>query len=684
MKAKICLSTIATLVLCSSLNAQTNASESSVYDLGRIEVVSKEDISQNRAIDYVESSAIKDANAKTVVEALQSVPGVYTTYSGARGETNIRIRGFNSYRVPIYIDGIPVYVPYDRNMDLGRFKTYDVGEISVSKGYVSPMYGASTMGGAVNIITKKPTRSFEGEVGAGLMSGDGHEEWATLGTKQDLFYALLSVSNIQRDYYKLPSDFVPDIQNHQMDRNRNNAEYKDRKLNLKVGFTPNDTDEYSFNYIMQRGDKEQPWATHPTYSVIGNNQYDRNWHWKDWDKTSYYFITKTQFSEMFTLKTRWYYDEFYNKMFSYGAPGTALSKTVNEISIYDDNTYGGVIEGDIKFNENHLLKLMVSKKYDNHEDKYDMPANWVNAKAEAETLSIGAEYSWKINDIFTWVIGGNWDKNEVEKAEMRANNRQSIQGEYPKYDSDAFNPQTILYAQLTPEFMMYGSFSKKSNMPTLKDRYSSRFGTYVANPSLKAERSTTYELGGEYVFDNSHFLKAAIFYTKTDDYIGEVRNIVGTDPSLGCVGATCRQYQNIDEETHKGFELSLSSYWSEKISGTFAYTYIDAEIDKSTTTGAKYVTDVPEHSFYASLKYSPIPSLDIVPTIRYESERYTDVTGSEKSSSYTVADLRVAYRPINDLEISVGIKNLFDEYYYYNNWYPQEGRSYYANVRYSF
>lgn len=46
----------------------------------------------------------------------------------------------------------------------------------------------------------------------------------------------------------------------------------------------------------------------------------------------------------------------------------------------------------------------------------------------------------------------------------------------------------------------------------------------------------------------------------------------------------------------------------------------------------QYTTDTPKHSYYASLTYSPIHSIDITPIVRHEGKRYSTVSGSEESS----------------------------------------------------
>lgn len=67
---------------------------------------------------------------------------------------------------------------------------------------------------------------------------------------------------------------------------------------------------------MQRGQKDQPYFNgNLNDPIVGKGMKLRHWYWPNWDKTSYYFLTKTAFMDEFlTLKTKWYKDEFYNKL----------------------------------------------------------------------------------------------------------------------------------------------------------------------------------------------------------------------------------------------------------------------------------------------------------------------------------------------------------------------------------
>src|SRR6185312_1539679 len=83
--------------------------------------------------------------------------------TGARNETDIWIRGFDRWRVPLYQDGIPVYLAYDDRIDFSRFSTIDLASIQISKGFASVIDGPGAMGGSVNLVSRVATQPFEAE-----------------------------------------------------------------------------------------------------------------------------------------------------------------------------------------------------------------------------------------------------------------------------------------------------------------------------------------------------------------------------------------------------------------------------------------------------------------------------------------------------------------------------------------
>jgi outer membrane receptor protein involved in Fe transport len=132
-----------------------------VFDLGKIDVNGVGEAT-NSTITVIDAQEIQDQERKTIVEALNLLPGATIQNFGARNEQMIMIRGFDVKHAPLYIDGIPIAVPYDGYVDFSRFTTFDLSQIEVSKGLTSPLLGANTFAGAINLVTKKPTKSFEG------------------------------------------------------------------------------------------------------------------------------------------------------------------------------------------------------------------------------------------------------------------------------------------------------------------------------------------------------------------------------------------------------------------------------------------------------------------------------------------------------------------------------------------
>ena len=91
----------------------------------------------------IDAAAIQKYNAKDVSCALRTLPSLIISENGSRNESAVYLRGFDIRSVPVYMDGIPVYVPYDGYVDLARFTTYDLARIDVAKGFSSMTFGAN-------------------------------------------------------------------------------------------------------------------------------------------------------------------------------------------------------------------------------------------------------------------------------------------------------------------------------------------------------------------------------------------------------------------------------------------------------------------------------------------------------------------------------------------------------------
>ncbi|WP_254064921.1 TonB-dependent siderophore receptor [Campylobacter sp. CCUG 57310] len=291
-----------------------------VFELGQVEVVSNVEGVQKSDTNVVviDTEKMQKDEIKRLSEVACSTPGVYVDKKGPRAEQNFYIRSFDARRVPLFIDGIPVYIPYDGNADFGRFTTFDLSQIVISKGASSVLYGANTMGGAINLVSKKPTREFEGNIGYGIELGKSKDTFGNnvdfnLGSRQEMFYVQAGGSFMEDNGQQLSSNFTKDVRGNEDGARRENSVQRDKKINLKFGFTPNETDEYAISYVKQKGSKEQPFYA-GKYANFHN--WDRYWDWPRWDRESLYLLSNTKFDALY-LKTKIFHDTFKNGVYDF-------------------------------------------------------------------------------------------------------------------------------------------------------------------------------------------------------------------------------------------------------------------------------------------------------------------------------------------------------------------------------
>jgi iron complex outermembrane receptor protein len=290
--------------------SDSTAIGSKVFTAGEITVTGKKSY-RNETVTAVE---IEQHEKRNIAQAVNLLPGINQGNVGARNEGMIYVRGFDMRQVPLYMDGIPLYVPYDGYVDPNRFTTFDLSEITISKGYTSVLFGPNTLGGAINMVSRKPAEKFEGTLRGGVSAG--HDRIASafsslnLGSNQGSWYAQTALSILDGKFWPLSGSFSPTVNENGAERD--NSAARDFKASVKVGYTPNSSDEYSISYINQNSNKGVP-----VYTGINPAGVVRYWKYTEWDKSSLYFIGKKEVGSKSYLKTRAYVDNYYNVLDSY-------------------------------------------------------------------------------------------------------------------------------------------------------------------------------------------------------------------------------------------------------------------------------------------------------------------------------------------------------------------------------
>ncbi len=87
--------------------------------------------------------------------------------NGRRNESDIFVRGFGRWQVPLMVDGVRIYLPADNRIDFARFLTSDIAEMQIQKGYASVLDGPGAMGGAINLVTRQPVGSWKPKPASG-------------------------------------------------------------------------------------------------------------------------------------------------------------------------------------------------------------------------------------------------------------------------------------------------------------------------------------------------------------------------------------------------------------------------------------------------------------------------------------------------------------------------------------
>jgi iron complex outermembrane receptor protein len=703
--------------------AQQADDTDTVFVLGRIENGIANSDGARVGGSEVTAEDMRKFDLPTVDEAVNHVAGASASNTGgSRNERLIFVRGFDRFQTTLSIDGVRVFLPADNRIDFARFMTADLAEVQVSKGYVSVLNGPGGVGGAINLVTRRPSQLFEGELQLGATSdgdleGNSWNASGLVGARLDHFYFQASGSYQDRDSWSLSDDFAPTNPALEDGGERGNSASNDWRVNLKAGWTPNDTDEYAISYIRQEGEKNAPYHTSDAAST-------RFWTWPYWDIESIYFLSRTQITPNIQLRSRVYWNAFENLLSSFDSAAQntqTLPRAFN--SFYDDQAYGANLTLEAKLSPTNALTGALHYRRDEHNEQQDgftrTPATgnpFVNAPysepwqpTKEDTYSFAVEDVQKLGDRLDLVVGVSYDWTNLKEATDAnvvvtgttiANSVISfLPVSYELRDMDGVNGQAALLWRPHDNADLRASVSSRVRFPTLFERFSSRMGAAIPNPDVDPERSTNYEVGGTWNLPGNVRIDGAVFYSDVQDALVQIPVVLPAP--LGTVNQT----KNVASAQYFGAELSLDAEITNWLSVGGNVTLIERDYDQvppasqvagvtPPITGADPTNPnfeaqgVPGFKAFIYADWRVADALTLTPSVEFASERWTVTSSSAivpprfyETGDYVLLNLAATWDLNDHVSLLAGGKNLTDENYVLVDGFPEEGRSFYLSLR---
>jgi len=685
------------LAAVATTDTDTDADDTNQYmfTLGTVAVYGQRPTAAEEAESAVERETITLLEKKDVGTALSLVPGVlYNRPQGSRYESSVVVRGYSLRDMPIFVDGIPVYIPYNGFSDLGRFTTADTASIQVAKGYSSVMYGHNTRGGAINVVSLRPRSTLDANATLGAATGDVREFSTNIGTRQDQWYLQTGVSYQERGYTRLADHFIgTDARGRAVDSDRYDYMTRDKRGSVRVGFTPNADDEYTLGVSVQKAVKMA------SDRADGAGFAPTAWEWPAWDRKTLSFVSNTRFGEHTYLKPRIYLDQFENTLDWFrGQPFG---------NHYDDKAFGASVELGTEIVNDHLFKLMVSLKDEEHREfSTDVVTRALvpdsDEKVTQTFVSIALEDTWTISPQWDTQIGAIYTRRTSDATDVGPS-AVEILDKYPQTGSllnpsmDTFDPQAAVFWKPADHHTFRFSVAKKTRFPGFQEAYSNYGagnttrclpgntgcapGTQVPsltlqNPGMKPEDSIHYDFG--YVgtpFPNLN-VEAGIYWNRAKNAFQRTDFDFNTFP-----GFAVRQYVNLSGITERrGFDLGLR-YTLPNTALGLSYAYLSM---RNKDDPELRFTGRPRHVGTAWAHVRLGEAVALVPSIEYRSNSHDDSSGRNQNPGYALANLKLTYTPpaLSYLIFSVGGENLFNkDYRGFDALYPSPGRSVFANVR---
>lgn len=640
-----------------------------------------------QTISVITRQEMDDFNLNSIDDVMRHTPGVsVVTYDSERTEYYSRGFAIQNFQY----DGIPMNrdSAYSAGNTLSDMAIYD--RIEVLKGATGLLTGVGDPGATINLIRKKPTKDFQGNVSLDLGT------WNNYRGQIDLSGPLNQTGSIRGRGVAAYQD-----KESQLDR-------YERKTPVFYGILEADLTENTLLTIgadyQDNKPKGSTWGGIPIYNSAGQfNKMSRGFNnganWSNWEQ-----YTRTIFS---TLEHKFDNDwvakiqlnhqiNGYDAQLGAAAGGHPNPSTGTGVSMWAGN-YKGETKSDAAdiyatgpfqlFGREHELVVGASIS----------ESTWKNNGYSAPTgykTSVDQYYQWNGNVAEPdWQKGNHWSNNETTKQNgfyltSRLNLHDDLKvilgGRIANYKSEETKESGIFIPYVGAVYDLNDQYSVYASYSTIFKPQSAQNPNGKTLDPLEGEN---YEAGikGEF-FDGRLNASLAYYQLKQDNFAKEIPNVL--TPSGGVASEALQGVKT------KGAELEVTG---EIRPGWNLHAGFNHKISKQ--DGIKQSTLTPENEFslYTSYKLNQwVDGLTVGGGARWQDKTWGDVTNplykdpvKHVVSDYWLFDAMANYEVNDQLSVSFNVNNLLDEKYYtIFSWYSTytwgEGRNYNLGLKYKF
>lgn len=617
-----------------------------------------------QSISVITREQLDKRGVKTVVEALQYVPGIYTHPGGKDPRFDqYQIRGFDAQGYGAFRDGLKE-LGSAANFNHFRTEPYGLERIDVIRGPSSVLYGQIAPGGLVNSITKRPTKETMREVVGHIGTNDMYEGAFDLsGAVDPSAEFMFRLTGLVRDADAQVAhfaDFVPDdrvfiapsftwrpddnttvtlLSDYQHDETGN--AFPVSVATLGPGFTLPVRDANALPLYL--GD--------PSFNKFEQDQF----------RIGYQF--EHRFNETFTVRQGLRYGEV-DLDYRY-LTGNAIASgpsTFNRFAVaIDESTSSFTMDNQLqaKFSSGAVKHTFltgldyqafeldaVTHRNLGPQLNINNPVYW-QPVATPTTLFASTDQSADQTGVYLqdqakldgWLLtlGGRYDWAEVDTLNRLSKLR-------TKSNDEAFTGRAGLTYLFDFGLAPYASYSE-SFLPTT--------GTDFSGNPFDPTTGQQYEVGIKYepLGTRSRLTLAAFDLTQ--------QNVLTTDPVNAGFSVQTGEIRS------RGLEAEASASLTDGLELIATYTLMDVEVTKSTQGNVgktPIVTPEEMASIFAdyTIQSGPFARLGFGAGARYIGESYKDLPNNYTNDAYTVFDAVAHYALTDGTLLQVNASNIFN------------------------